>query len=172
VFGCARGESLPPSGNAQADVGWIKIDDDENIPQMNRIFGQNTDDMRAITDVLTSSQIQEGDILCASRGFSNTKFKCGEVVNTCANNQTSGGWTILCVGVLDFDSIAGDSGSPIIEQYYDPVSGNVLNWAAGIHTHSTGDGWCQDTGDCRSWFTKANRVESESPADICTTAGC
>ena len=141
---------------------------------MNRIFGENPDNILPITSTLTSSQIQQGDVLCASRGFSTVKFRCGEVTRTCANDlQTSGGWTILCVGVLDFDSTGGDSGSPIIEQYYDPVVGKVVNWAAGIHTHSSDDTWCDNhPGQCRSWFTKADRVESESPADICTSAAC
>ncbi len=182
VFGCARGDSLPACGptscpDVVADVGWIKIDADENIPQMNRIFGDGTDDIRPITSTLYDSQIQEGDVLCASRGFSPNKFKCGKVLGPCANLRTSGppgidGWKVLCVAVLNFNSINGDSGAPIIEQYYDPVSGDHVGWAAGIHSHSTKDQWCADTGDCRSWFTKASRIESQSPADICTTAGC
>ena len=81
---------------------------------------------------------------------------------------------VLCVAVLDFDSTGGDSGAPVIRTdalSYPPIA--LFHGAARVHSHSTGDTYCRNNpSKCRSWFTKAKRMEQHSPANICTTSSC
>jgi hypothetical protein len=162
-FGCAQGETLPSGGgSADADVGWIKIDDDEDGTPRNKVFAEDQNDIRPVVDVLSGEDLEIDERLCRSGGASD--WDCGPLVNKCVDKPNGEGWTILCVASVAYDSTAGDSGAPYTRGL---GSGEVA--AAGIHVHSSDD---DCTTMCRSWFTKANRVENESGGSICTTSGC
>ena len=113
VFGCARGEALPACcGNADADVGWIKTDTNEDNTPRNKVFASSKTDIRSITFAMSGSHFEVGDPMCRSGKASG--WDCGEVKKKCVDKKTSGGWKIKCVATLDFDSTAGDSGAPIV----------------------------------------------------------
>lgn len=173
-FGCAKGHSLKPSdcdGNqCPADVGWIKTDATEDVHPRNKIMASDKFDLRSIERVLSGPDLAVNDVVCRAGGNNDPQsnmWKCGQIKKTCVDKPNGEGWTILCTATVAFDSLPGDSGGPYIRtDIYPP--GVAIYSAVGIHSHSSDSG-C-DT--CRSWFTKANRVENNSPADICTTGSC
>lgn len=178
VFGCAKGESLPanPNTDAEADVGWILTDDgvgddgrDNEDIAPRHFFYTYENNVDAVGWVMGGSDLQENDILCRSGGTSG--WTCGKLLQKCVKRVTSGNWHIKCVAEVKFDSTGGDSGGPVVRPI--PIPPYAPTYAAaGIHSHSTDDGHCEETNDCRSWFTKASRIEQYSPADICTTSAC
>lgn len=165
-FGVAQGNTLTGS-TVSADIGWIKIDADEDKTPANQFY-QAGNTVKSFDSQASDDEQSEGDVVCRSGGYSG--WDCDEIVNDNGSKPNGSGQTIDPISVWGQDSHGGDSGGTMVMSYL--FGGHLLWLVAGVHVHSSPDS-C--TGDgCRSWFTTADKVESLSQVDltICLTSGC
>lgn len=181
-IGCAKGESLgSPGSTVDGDVGWINVDEAEDVNPHNEFYRAQDPKIADITSRVFAAGLTEGDTLCRSGAGPSPRngrpaWDCGELINKCAAKWTADSgvsprWKISCAGVVAFDSVGGDSGAPYVRRMTDTEYA-----AVGIHSHSSTMQECDlDPSQCKSWFTRMNVVEqplSGLEFRVCTTAGC
>lgn len=152
-----------------ADIGWIKIDSDEDVTPADQFYQQGNF-VESFDGQMPNGDQDEGDVVCRSGGYSG--WDCDEIVNDDTSKPNGSGQTITHVWVWGQDSHGGDSGATMAMAYL--VGGDVLWFAAGLHVHSSPDTCSGD--DCRSWYSTADQVESNAITginlSICLTSGC
>ncbi len=174
-FGVSQGNSLSGS-SVVADIGWIKIDGNEDTDPADRFFRDSDHKNVAFGGLQPNSQQVEGDPVC--RSGENSGWDCGVIKNTGVSKPNGEGQTITKVWTWSRDSKEGDSGGTMVTEVVFP--GQDYWFVAGLHVHSTPDDCPEEEGTpntCRSWYSTAQQVENEvitDPADltICLDSDC
>lgn len=175
-FGISQGNSLSGSGSSfNADIGWIKIDDSEDISPANEFFATSSSHIRSITGVRSNGSQVEGDTVC--RSGEQSGFDCGVITDDDASKPNGEGEQITSVWVWSKDSDSGDSGGTMIYPIF-IMPGVEVHYAAGLHVHSV-EVACggQNQPNCRSWYSTAQQVQNPDNVNgvdltICTDSNC
>lgn len=174
-FGTGANDTLPPPGtpgnpaNADADLGWIRIDSGESVTPANQFMAAGPTDVRSFTYIAVNAFQQEGDTVC--RSGATTFWRCGQIINTAASKVNGEGHMITNVWVMNVDAEGGDSGGIYVEPQYNDSQG----WrypAAGVHVHSGDDTKCAVEGICRAWYSTAQDLETLTQLVICRSSSC
>lgn len=172
-FGVSQGNSIDVEGDntVLADLGWIKIDADEDKTPADQFY-QASNDVKSFDSKVSNGDQDEGDVVCRSGGASG--WDCGEIINDGVSvpRPNGEGQTITNVWVWGQDSTGGDSGGTMVMSYL--FGGHLLWLAAGVHVHSSPDSCTGDS--CQSWYSTADQVESSAVTGInmtiCLTSNC
>ena len=146
AIGRASVEAFHPGSGA--DVGAIDLTDGR---PSNEVYGSDTTDMLSVTTWASDASQTIGSHVCRSGATSG--WRCGTIVAADVDAVIDG-TLVHHTWWIDFPSVAGDSGSPVIDG-----DGRL----AGILIATT---------QTRSVYSTVDRIATEIHARPCVTTGC